>query len=95
MAREIDFMSQYGYSYLCCDFSMARGGVCYHRRKENCMENEALTKAGTKINQIIRELRATADHNQTMYHDIFLNILAIQRELEDTLKLLQKAEHPE
>jgi len=74
---------------------MARGGVCHHRGKEKTMENDALSKAGTKINQIIRELRATADHNQTMYHDIFLNMLAIQRELEDTLKLLQQAEHPE
>jgi len=70
-------------------------GSAITEERSKPVENDALSKAGTKINQIIRELRATADHNQTMYHDIFLNMLAIQRELEDTLKLLQKAEHPE
>jgi len=56
------------------------------------MENEALTKARQAVEAILLELRDAADHNQTMYHDIFLSMLDIQKRLHNTLKLLQQAQ---
>ena len=57
------------------------------------MENQALTDAGKAIESILLELRDTADHNQTMYHDIFLSILDIQKRLHNALKLIEQAKN--
>ena len=56
------------------------------------MKNEALTNARKSIAGILLELRDAADHNQPMYHDIFLSMLDIQKRLHNTLKLLQQAQ---
>ncbi|MCL2569531.1 MAG: hypothetical protein FWE12_08945, partial [Oscillospiraceae bacterium] len=62
MAREIDFMSQYGFLTYAAIFLWPAVGSAITEERSKPVENDALSKAGTKINQIIRELRATADH---------------------------------
>ena len=56
------------------------------------MQNQALALARQSLEATMRDLKNNMDDTQSMYHELFVNILSIQRHLQDTLQYLYNAE---
>ena len=56
------------------------------------MENQALIKAFNSLEVTIRDLRDAMDDTQTLYHELFIRMLATYSDLQTILTQLKDAE---